>query len=187
MVPACKFLEPGRQRCANHLLIAPLGRKQPRARRGREGNGTLEFRIIAAAGPLEGIRPSMVENILALAVALDVAGKASAQGTVRFLDQQMLTEPARFGCCRSRFLQRRKVGMRNEGIIGRAGLPLRGAGKPAPACRRYRGERMFYADVDRLCHAPMKSWSPADRSPRRSSDRHWRRYAPGPVCPVPSR
>ena len=55
------------QRGAALGLEAGPGQEPPAGRRG-EGHGALQLRIVAAAGILPGMRPIVVEDVLALAV-----------------------------------------------------------------------------------------------------------------------
>src|SRR3954451_11360867 len=63
-----------RQPLAQRLRPDPCPRphQQPRAWHRAEGGADLQLRVVAAAGPLEGIGPAIVEDVFALAVALRI-------------------------------------------------------------------------------------------------------------------
>ena len=63
-----------------------IAQQQPRSRHRAERRGDLEFRVIAPARPLPGIGPALVEDILALAVALGVGGGDSGGPAVGAID-----------------------------------------------------------------------------------------------------
>ena len=58
------------------LAVASSGRgafaQQPPSRHRREGHGALQLGIIVAAGPLQRIRPGMVEDIFAIGMAFQI-------------------------------------------------------------------------------------------------------------------
>ena len=71
------------QRAASSASRAPrVGRRRATSSRRpghrRERHGDLQLGIIVAAGPLVGVGPGMVEDVFALAVGLQVAGRAAA-------------------------------------------------------------------------------------------------------------
>ena len=80
--------------------------EQARSRHWREGNRGLELGVVAAAGALEGLRPTVIEDIFALRVALDVEGYGPQQSVFRVLRQQILRLPAGAPADRLRVLQR---------------------------------------------------------------------------------
>ena len=144
---------------------------------GVKGTAHLQLRIIAPAGPLVGVGPAVVEDIFALAVALEIAGHGAEQVAVRVLHEEMVTEPAGLGRGRAGFLERRQIGMRDERIVSRPRCVWRRRSM-RPALRSDIGEGSFDADRHvscmRLHHALAMAASPG-RTPRRSSGRHGHR------------
>ena len=51
--------------------------QEPGTRHRRERHGDLQFGVIVAASLHEGVRPAVVEHVLALAVRFDIAGHAA--------------------------------------------------------------------------------------------------------------
>src|SRR5262249_44228045 len=72
-------------------LIAP-DEKTPPGNRG-EGDGDLQLRIVAAPGIGVGFRPSMVEDVFALAVRLEIAGRA-AENLLPIAEHEVARAPA---------------------------------------------------------------------------------------------
>ncbi len=60
-------------------LVHAGGHEQAPARDRREGDGGLKLGIIAAAGAHIGVGPAMIEDVLSLAVRLQIAGHAADQ------------------------------------------------------------------------------------------------------------
>ena len=61
---------------------------------GVNGTADLQLRIIAAAGALVGLRPGVVEDVLAGAVQLHVAGHAAGDAAGAVLEHDVLRQPA---------------------------------------------------------------------------------------------
>ncbi len=93
-----------------------VGEQQPRAGRGGEGRGDLQLGVIAPAGALEGIGPAVVEDIFALAVALEIGRQRGAQGALAILDHDGCGLPAAALADVARILQRGQEGVADEGI-----------------------------------------------------------------------
>ena len=83
---------------------------------GRERRGDLKLRIVAPARPLIGVRPAVVEDIFALAVALEIAGRGGDDAPAAVLDHDMRRRPAGAPADRARGLERVQEGVRDEGI-----------------------------------------------------------------------
>jgi hypothetical protein len=116
---------------AHAVFERPGAREQARSRHRREGHGGLELGIIAAAGPLEGLRPAMVEDIFSLAVAFHVKRDGALQGAVVGFGQEILRLPAGAPADRLGILQRLQEAVAEERVAGRArrqraGVPLLG-------------------------------------------------------------
>jgi len=83
--PAYDFLEALGYGMLDRQALQTFGDKQTRAGRRGKGNGALQLRIIPSARSFEGIGPAVVENILALAMILEVAGEGADEfAFVRF-------------------------------------------------------------------------------------------------------
>jgi len=98
-----------------------LRHQQASARHRREGRGDLNFGVIAAAHPLVGLRPILVEHIFAQAVRLEIGGRGGDQTSVRVLDENISGRPARAGADRFRSFQREQKCARNERVVSLAG------------------------------------------------------------------
>ena len=94
--------------------------EQARSRHRREGHRRLELGIITAAGALEGLRPAMVEDVFALAVALHVKRDGALQGAVVGFGQEILRLPAGAPADRLGILQRLQEAVAEERVAGRA-------------------------------------------------------------------
>ena len=127
-----------------HAVFDRAGpREQAGARHRREGHGDLELGIVAAAGALEGLRPAMVEDVFALAVAFHIERGGALQGAVVAFGQQILRLPAGPPADRLGILQRLQEAVAEERVAGRArrqraGVPLLGR-RPRKAIRRPAG------------------------------------------------
>ena len=112
------------QRTAQQCLfdawrVRPLSGEQPPASHGREWNGRLQLRIIAASGALIGIRPAMVEDIFAPAVRLQIERHRAEEPAMVVFDDEMLRHPS--GACAdaAAFLQRVEKSVRQKWIVSR--------------------------------------------------------------------
>ena len=128
-------LDHGRGRSGERCL--PLGlagtgaRQQPSTRHGRERHGDLQLRIVIAAGLREGVGPGVVEHVFALAVRLEISGRAPGNGAALVLQYQMPRRPARASADRAGAFERSEEGMGDERIEQRrigigARIPVRG-------------------------------------------------------------
>ena len=70
------------------------GDQEPASGDWRERHGHLELGIIVAAGALVGVGPGVVEDILALAVALEIAGRGGDHAPARVLNREVRRRPA---------------------------------------------------------------------------------------------
>ncbi|MOA01350.1 hypothetical protein D3C78_1207560 [compost metagenome] len=64
----------------------------------REGHRALQLRIIVAAGPLESIRPAVVEDVFALAVVFQIGRHCADEHTGGIFEKKMVAKPAGLGC-----------------------------------------------------------------------------------------
>ena len=116
---------------AHAVFVRAGAREQAGAGHRREGHGDLELGVVAAAGALEGLRPAMVEDVFALAVAFHVERGGALQGAVVAFGQQILRLPAGPPADRLGILQRLQEAVAEERVAGRArrqraGVPLLG-------------------------------------------------------------
>ena len=58
-------------------LPVPVGAEQAASGGGREGNAGQQLGIVAAAGAVQRLGPSVVEDVLALGVSLEIQGDAA--------------------------------------------------------------------------------------------------------------
>src|SRR3546814_15846982 len=82
-----------------------IAQQQPRAGNGRERNRQLELGIISAAGAHIGVRPVLIEDIFALAVALGIGGGDGRRAALGIVDDEMDGLPSRARSVAARFLQ----------------------------------------------------------------------------------
>ena len=90
------------------LQVAPARpRRHQQARPGhrREGHGDDQLGIIAPAGPLVGVGPAPVEDVLALGMVLKIHRRDAEHRPGRILQHRMLGQPAGFRSDRAAFLQ----------------------------------------------------------------------------------
>src|SRR3546814_19536506 len=83
-----------------------IAQQQPRAGNGRERNRQLELGIISAAGAHIGVRPVLIEDIFALAVALGIGGGDGRRAALGIVDDEMYGLPSGPRRAADRFLQR---------------------------------------------------------------------------------
>jgi len=110
-------LESADQGGAGLICARSVRDQQARARRRGEGRGDLELRVVAPAGALIGIGPAMVEDIFALAVALQEAGCCGQELTGIVLDEEIGRRPAGAAAGAAALLQRHEEFMADEGIV----------------------------------------------------------------------
>ncbi len=128
--------------CADQRLPRALRRirrhQQPPSGRRGERRGDLQLGVIATARALVGVRPTMVEHIFALAVALEIAGRGGDHPARPVLDRDMRRRPARAAANRPGGFERMQEGVGDKrvepfavGLLGRlagrigAGVPIR--------------------------------------------------------------
>ena len=143
---------------------------------GVNGTRDLQLRIVAPAGALVGVGPAVVEDVLALAMGLRVAGRGGDDlAGVPVLDQDMHRLPARAPADAARILERRQEGVRDEGVVGLGRLrPVAGRRARRTRARRVRHgvplrgrdslEALRDADLDfegRAAHAAIVSYRAA--------------------------
>ena len=114
--------------------LIPRLRQKPPTRGRREWNCNLKFRVIPPAGPLPGMGPVVIEDILALAMRFRVKRRDSNHVTA-LARAKILRLPTGPGADRSAFLQCPKETPRREridwapavgGFRTRAGVPILG-------------------------------------------------------------
>ena len=110
------------QRC----LPLGIGGDQARTSDGGEGHRALQLGIVVAARALERVGPGVVEDVFALTVGFDIAGRDAVQMRV-VAQRQMGRVPARALTDRAGILQRGKEAVGGEGVRARAGgIPICG-------------------------------------------------------------
>src|SRR5258708_29337291 len=134
--------------------------------------------MVATAGALEGLRPAMVEDVLALAVALHIERHGAEQGTIGGFGQQVLRLPAGAPADRLGILQRLQEAVAEERVAGRAGRQRTGVPPGGVDARQGiddaqsdgRGVVRHDVSIARIVpgkgHKAMNKKSPADRSRR---------------------
>ena len=124
----------GRGGGERRLAVGGVGtwpRQQPPARHRRERHGDLQLGVIAAAGLGVGVRPGVVEHVLALAVRLEIGRRAASHAAAVASEDQMPRRPTRAPADRAGLFERGEEGMREERVedsrigIG-AGIPVGG-------------------------------------------------------------
>ena len=108
-------------------------RQQARPRHRREGNGNLELRVVAAAGPLERLGPAVIEDVFAVGMALEIHRRGAENGAGAVLEDDVPGEPAGFRRARAALLQGREKGVADERVGG--------AGAAVPVGGRHRADR----------------------------------------------
>src|SRR5258708_678910 len=82
---------------------------------------------MAAAGAFMGVGPAVVEDVLAVGMALEVERRRAEEAPIGALEGEMLRQPAVFRRRRPALLERVEEGMREKGIVGAgAGIPVGG-------------------------------------------------------------
>jgi hypothetical protein len=109
--------------------------QQARPRHRREGYGDLQLGIVAAAGARVSVRPAVVEDVLPLAVGLDVERCDGERRAARILDHQVLGQPAGLAPDRARLFQRIEKGMADKGILRHIGARIAGGTSVPLGCR----------------------------------------------------
>ena len=115
-LPAQRF-QPIDQGGAGFFGAWAIGDQQARAGRRGEGRSDLELGVVASAGALVGIGPAMVEDIFALAVALQEAGRRRQELASIVLDEEIGRRPAGAAAGAAALLQRHEEFMADEGIV----------------------------------------------------------------------
>ena len=116
---------------AHRLGERPRPCEQARTGHRCERDRRLELGIVAAAGAFEGLRPAVVEDVFALAVALHVERNGAEQRAVGSLGQQVLRLPAGAPADGLGILERLQEAVAEERVAARAGrertgVPLAG-------------------------------------------------------------
>ena len=125
-----------RQRGSDPLAVDAIADQQPWAGGGGEGHRGLQFRIIASAGTLIGIRPAAVEDVFALRMRFQIAGHDAGDLAIEPC-QEMPRHPSRCGRRPSRRLRRlRKRRGKRRGY--RQACRHRFEIRLRPACRGFR-------------------------------------------------
>src|SRR5271170_310528 len=75
------------------VFIAGRRHEKARSGDGREGHRGLQLRIIVAAGPLQSLRPALIEDVFALTVVLQIE-RQDARDSIVFFDDKMTGPPA---------------------------------------------------------------------------------------------
>src|SRR5258708_29994957 len=93
---------------------------------------------MAAAGAFMGVGPAVVEDLLAVGMALEAERRRAEEAPIRALEREVLRQPAVFRRRRSALLERIEESMREEGIVG--------AGAAIPVGGRNRGDTIDHPD-----------------------------------------
>ena len=128
----------------------------------RERRSDLEFGIVAPAGALVGVGPGVIEHVLALAMALEIAGGGGDHAPARVFDDDMRRRPARAAADRARSLERVEKGVGDEWVepfaLGLLGRAARRIGARVPRRRVEGGDRRGDARGEgRRGHGGMRS------------------------------
>lgn len=107
-----------RQAVAHGVAIGAGPREKPRAGDGRERHAGLQLRVITPARVLIGLRPAVVENIFALAVAFGVERHGAGENARFVARDQVMRRPAGARAHAARIFQRRQEGVAEERIVG---------------------------------------------------------------------
>ena len=103
-----------------------IGEQQsPSCCRGKR-HRDLEFGVIAPARIVPGFGPAVIEDILALTVALEIGGKRGSELSLGIFDHDRCCAPASARANAARILQRGQERMRQERIAARQRIPLPG-------------------------------------------------------------
>jgi hypothetical protein len=95
-----------RQRRLDRLRLRPRPGQQTGARGRGERHADLQFGVIAAAGALIGVGPTVVEDVFALGMRFQIAGRDTQNLPVGVLSGQVLGLPAGAGDCGLRGFER---------------------------------------------------------------------------------
>ena len=166
-----------------------LARQQARAGGRGEGHADLELGVVLPAGTVPGIGPAVIEDIFALAVALQIGGQSGSGDACGILDHQRKWRPPAAPTDAARFLEQCEESVAGEGIAGsRKRVPLIGGNladsvmdargdaheraafeMPAPSaigpspCLRARSIRSGVLTVHVSTGKPRRRWAPAKR------------------------
>ena len=102
---------------AHRVGVRPRAREQSAAGRGRERHGNLQLRIVAAPGPLVGVRPAMVEDVFAARMGLHIAGDGAEQDALGVFGDEVHRLPTGAGADRLRQLERGQEIVRDKWVI----------------------------------------------------------------------
>jgi hypothetical protein len=103
--------------CEPHLLGERAGAgEEARAGHGRERHRGLQLRIVVAADALERVRPAVIEDVFALRVAFQIAGRGADEFALSGFDEQMARLPAGAAANRLRLFKRGEECVRNEWV-----------------------------------------------------------------------
>ena len=100
-----------------------LRRSRPREeappRDRRERHGALQLRIVLSAHAVQGVRPTVIEHELALAVRFGVERHHARDCSVRSFKHEMLRQPSRPFADRPGLFKRIEEGVREERVVPR--------------------------------------------------------------------
>src|SRR5262249_29224444 len=106
------------KRAADGISQRAWCHEQSRARDRREPDRDLKLGIVVAAGALECLGPTMIENVFPAGMAFHVRRCCTQKGTILVFDEKVPRLPARSAADCSRLLQRRQKLVRNEWVGG---------------------------------------------------------------------
>src|SRR5260221_7422187 len=122
---AARQLDHRRDQRVGRLRIGTRTDQQTRTRHRSEWHRALQLGIISAAGALIGGGPGMIEDVLAVGMALEIKRRGADQPPARILEREMLRQPTVLRGRRAAFLERLEEIMREERIAGAgAGIPF---------------------------------------------------------------
>src|SRR5665213_1675694 len=190
----------GEQRAAGFFLRRIFGDQQSPSRHRRERHAGLKLGIVATAGPLECIGPTVIEHIFALGMTFQIERKNALNGTV-FLNRQMARPPttARGGGAgllagREEFVARERVrigaALRIRALVPGCGADIRRRARNPRDDGRFRHASSNIASTSQATlrgrdPAPTaaRAWRPA--SPRTSTKRSEAPFATSGCCVNP--
>src|SRR5271170_1584144 len=76
------------------VFIAGRRHEEARSGDGREGHRGLQLRIIVSAGPLQSLRPALIEDVFALTMVFQIK-RQNSRDSIVFFDDKMTGPPPR--------------------------------------------------------------------------------------------